>query len=83
MDDSYLEANESLDDLFDVIKEKKCKFIVAGRGNVVSSKFENLNLQDLLEKYRNSFEIIGEKDFREDVSSTQKRRQDNWHQITE
>jgi len=77
LDDSYLEANESLDDLFDVIKEKKCKFIVAGRANVVSSKFENLNLQDLLEKYRNSFEIIGEKDFREDVSSTQKRRQDN------
>ncbi|MBC78319.1 MAG: hypothetical protein CL745_01765 [Chloroflexi bacterium] len=77
LDESYLAPDESLDDLFYVIKNKLCKFIVAGRANTTIPKFNNLNLNDVIQKYRTFFYIIEEKEFREDISSTEKRRQDN------
>ncbi|MED5283877.1 MAG: hypothetical protein VX552_03230 [Chloroflexota bacterium] len=77
LDESYLNIDESLDDLFSTIDEKKCKFIVAGRVNVTGKEFDNLKLDNLSSKYKNLFELIEEKDFREDVSSTEKRRQNN------
>ena len=63
--------------MFSTIDEKKCKFIVAGRVNVTGKEFDNLKLDNLSSKYKNLFELIEEKDFREDVSSTEKRRQNN------
>jgi hypothetical protein len=77
LDESYLEINQSLDDLFETIAKKGCKFIVAGRTDVTSPKFDNLNLNHIHDKYRKLFQIIEEKKFRADVSSTEKRRHDN------
>ena len=45
--------------------------------NVTGKEFDNLKLDNLSSKYKNLFELIEEKDFREDVSSTEKRRQNN------
>ncbi|MBL06762.1 MAG: hypothetical protein CL773_02700 [Chloroflexi bacterium] len=77
LDESYLNKGESLDDLFSVIEDKKCKFIVAGRVDVTGKKFDNLKLENISFTYKHLFDLIEEKDFREDVSSTEKRRQDN------
>jgi len=77
LDESYLEPDESLHDLFDLIKNKSCKFIVAGRATATIPKFNNLNINNVIKKYRSCFYIIEEKEFREDISSTEKRRQDN------
>ena len=40
-------------------------------------EFDNLKLENLSFAHKNLFDLIEEKDFREDVSSTEKRRQDN------
>ncbi len=77
LDESYLGINESLDNLFTVIKKKGCKFIVAGRTDVTGPKFDNLNLKNIHIKYRNLFQIIEEKNFRADISSTEERRHNN------
>ena len=77
LDESYLNKGESLDDLFSLIDQKKCKFIVAGRIDVTGKEFDNLKLENLSFTHKNLFDLIEEKDFREDVSSTEKRRQDN------
>jgi len=77
LDESYLDINESLDHLFAVIKKKECKFIVAGRTDVTGPKFDNLKLKNINTKYRDLFQIIEEKNFRADISSTEERRHNN------
>ena len=77
LDESYLAPDDSLDDLFKIIENKSCKFIVAGRANINTKKFNNLSINEVIYKYRSFFHIIQEKDFRQDISSTEKRRQDN------
>ena len=72
LDESYLPPGASLDELFSVLKKNNCSFIVAGRIGVSGSNFDNLDVQGL--KYREFFRVIPEKEFREDISSTEKRR---------
>ena len=72
LDESYLPPGASLDELFSVLKKNNCSFIVAGRIGVSSSNFDNLDVEDL--KYREFFRVIPENEFREDISSTEKRR---------
>ena len=55
-----------------MLKKNNCSFIVAGRIGVSSSNFDNLDVEDL--KYREFFRVIPENEFREDISSTEKRR---------
>ena len=72
LDESYLSPGESLDDLFNVLRKNNCSFIVAGRVDVSGPNFDNLDIKDLV--YRDFFRVISEEEFREDISSTDKRR---------
>ena len=61
-----------MDDLFNVLRKNNCSFIVAGRVDVSGPNFDNLDIKDLA--YRDFFRVISEEEFREDISSTDKRR---------
>ena len=72
LDESYLSPGESLEGLFSVLRKNNCSFIVAGRVDVSGLNFDNLDIRDLV--YRDFFRVISEEEFREDISSTDKRR---------
>ena len=72
LDESYLSSGESLEGLFSVLRKNNCSFIVAGRVDVSGLNFDNLDIRDLV--YRDFFRVISEEEFREDISSTDKRR---------
>ena len=76
LDESYLNKGESLDDLFSLIDQKKCKFIVAGRIDVTGKEFDNLKLENLSFTHKNLFDLIEEKILRRRIIYG-KRRQDN------
>ena len=69
LDASYLSDNETLDEFLNMVSSKNCFFTVAGRVDE-NGKFNNLESGQIKEKYRSLFMIIGEEDFRSDISST-------------
>tara|TARA_B100001167_G_scaffold99260_1_gene60518 strand:- start:161 stop:547 length:387 start_codon:yes stop_codon:yes gene_type:complete len=69
LDESYLSDNETLDEFLNMVSSRNCFFIVAGRVDE-NGKFNNLKSDQIKEKYRSLFMIIGEEDFRSDISST-------------